>query len=68
MVILSLLPLRARKSDEYRYHDSWKSDNFRKEALKKRSKELILKMDAIRIKSDNFTRDNIGKINDRMAP
>ena len=39
-VIYSLSPLRARKSDKYRYRNSWKSDNFRKEAIKK---ELIPK-------------------------
>jgi hypothetical protein len=33
MVIFSLSPLRARKSD------SWKSDNFRKEAIKKEGKD-----------------------------
>ena len=31
-----LSPLRARKSDNYRYRDSWKSDNFtQRETLKK---------------------------------
>ena len=43
MVISSLSPLRARKSDNYRYCDSWNSDNLKKEAIKKRSKELIQK-------------------------
>ena len=42
-VIFSLSPLRARKSDNYRYRDSWKSDSFRERTIKKRSKELILK-------------------------
>ena len=37
-----LSPLRARKSNNYRYRDSWKSDNFRERAIKK-SKELIPK-------------------------
>ena len=39
---LSLSPLRARKSDNYRYRDSWKSDNFR-ESHKKKEKKLIPK-------------------------
>jgi hypothetical protein len=38
MVILSLSPLKARKSDNYRYRDSWKSNNFTKEANKKEAK------------------------------
>ena len=41
-IYLLLSPLRARKSDNYSYRDSWKSNNFRKEAIKK-SKELIPK-------------------------
>jgi hypothetical protein len=28
----------ARKSDNYRYRDSWKSDNFRERAIKKEAK------------------------------
>jgi hypothetical protein len=43
MVILSLSPLRVKKSSNYHYCDSWKSENFGKEAIKKRSKELIPK-------------------------
>jgi hypothetical protein len=35
MVILSLSPLKASKSDNYRYRSSWKSDNFRERAIKK---------------------------------
>ena len=42
-VIFSLSPLRARKSDIYCYCNNWKSNNFRERAIKKRSKELILK-------------------------
>jgi hypothetical protein len=38
MVILS--PLRAKKSANYRYRNSWKSDNFRKRAIKKEAKHL----------------------------
>ena len=48
MVILSLSPLRARKS----YRNSWKSDNFRKK------QRTDTKKDAKRNKSDNFTRSN----------
>ena len=33
---ISLFPLRARKSNNYR--NSWKSNNFRKEAIKKEAK------------------------------
>ena len=33
----------AFNSDNYRERDSWKSENFKKEAIKKRSKELIPK-------------------------
>ena len=43
MVILSLSPLKARKSDNYRYSDSWKSDNFWKEAIKKEAKNWYQK-------------------------
>jgi hypothetical protein len=35
---LSLSPLRVKKSGNYHYRDSWKSDNFRKEAIKKEAK------------------------------
>ena len=41
-------PLRARKSSNYRYRDSWKRNNFRKEAIK--SKELIPKRIQIRLR------------------
>ena len=37
-VIFLLSPLRARKCDNYRYCDSWKSDNFRERAIKKEAK------------------------------
>ena len=57
MVIFSLSPLRARKSDNYCYRDSLKSDNFRERAIKKKQK-TDTKKDAKRIKSDNFTRGN----------
>ena len=42
-VIFSLLPLRPRKSDNYRYRDSWKSDNFRERAIKKEAKNWYQK-------------------------
>ena len=31
----SLSPLRLKKSDEYRYHDSWKSNNYKESNTKK---------------------------------
>ena len=43
MVIFSLSPLRAKKSDNYRYCDSWKSDNFRERAIKKEANNLYKK-------------------------
>ena len=46
------MPLRARKSDNYRYRD-----NFRKEAIKKEAK-TDTKNYAKRIKNDDFTRSN----------
>ena len=49
---LLLLPIRARKSDNYRYRYSWKSDNFKKK------QRTDIKKAANRIKSDNFTRSN----------
>ena len=61
MVIFSQSPLRARKSDNYRYRDSWKSDNFRKRAIKKKQR-TDTKKDAKRIKIDHFTRGNREKI------
>ena len=38
-----LSPLTVRKSNNYRYRNSWKSNNFTEKAIKKRSKELIQK-------------------------
>ena len=66
MVILWLSPLRARKSDNYRYRDSWKSDNFRERAIKKKQRTDTNK-DAKRIKSDNFTSSNREKFNIAIA-
>ena len=37
-IYFSVAPLRARKSENYRYRDSWKSDNLRKRAIKKEAK------------------------------
>ena len=77
MVILSLSPLRVRKSNNYRYRDSWKIDNFNNEVIIKKQR-TDTKKDAKRIKSDNFTRSNkeevqycyrnIGNLTDWMAP
>jgi hypothetical protein len=64
MIIFSLSPLRARKSNNYR--DSWKSNNFRKEAIKKKQ-GIDNKKDAKRIKGDNFTRSNREKSNNAIA-
>ena len=63
-VIFSLTPLRARKSDNYRFRDSWKSNNFRERAHKKKTDT---KKDAKRIKNDNFTRGNREKSNITIA-
>ena len=35
---LIAIALRARKSDNYRYRDSWKSNNFRERAIKEKQK------------------------------
>ena len=43
MVFFSLPPLRARKSVNYCYRDSWKSDNFRERAIKKEAKNWYKK-------------------------
>ena len=40
IVIFMLSPLRARKSNKYCYCDSWKSNNFRKQAIKKKAKNF----------------------------
>ena len=46
--------LFARKSDNYRYRDRWKSDNFRERAIKAKKQRTDTKKDAKRIKSDNL--------------
>jgi hypothetical protein len=56
-VIFLLLPLRARKSENYRYRHSWKSDNLQREPSKEWQR-IDTNKDAKRIKSDNFTRSN----------
>ena len=53
-------------SDNYHYRDSWKSDNFRKKAIKEKQR-TDTKKDAKRIKSDNFTRGNREKSNIALA-
>ena len=53
--------LIAFKSDNYRYRDSWKSDNFRKEAIKLRGLRVI----TLQVQ---YCYHNIEKINDWMAP
>ena len=65
---LLLSPLRASKSDNYHYCDSWKSNDFRKREPSKKNQRTDTKKDAKRIKSDNFTRGNIGNLNDWMEP
>ena len=74
MVIFSLPPLRVRKRDNYRYRDSWKSNNLSHQRaitlereLSIKSQERIKKKDAKRIKSDNFTRGNREKSNIAIA-
>ena len=57
-VIFSLSPLWAKKSDNYRYRNSWKNNNFRERAIKKKQRYDI-KKDAKRIKSDNFKKSPI---------
>ena len=61
-LLFSLSPFKIEKDDNYRYRDSWKSDNFRERAIKKEAKNCT-KKDAKRIKSDNFTRGNREKSN-----
>ena len=62
MIIFSLSPLRARKSNNYFYRYSWKSDNFR-EGHKKKKQGTDNKKDA----KDNFTRSNREKSNIAFA-
>ena len=60
MVILSLSPLRAKKSDKGR------AKTLERKPLKKKQRTYI-KKDAKRIKSDNFTRSNREKSNIAIA-
>ena len=53
------------KSDNYRYRDGWKSNNFREPSKKKQRTDT--KKDAKRIKSDNFTWGNREKSNIAIA-
>ena len=56
-----------RKSDNYRYRDSWESDNFREREPSKKKQRTNTKKDAKRIKSDNFSRSNREKSNIAIA-
>ena len=40
---LIAIAFKSEKSDNYRYRDNWKSDNFRKEAIKKEAKNWYQK-------------------------
>jgi hypothetical protein len=66
-VIFSLSPLRARKSDNYCYRNSWKSENFREREPSKKKHRTDTKKYAKRIKGDNFTRSNKEKSNIAIA-
>ena len=66
MVIFSLSPLRARKSDNYLYRDNWKSDNFREREPSKKKQRTDTKKNTKRIKSDNL-RSNREKSNIAIA-
>ena len=57
------MPLRARKSDNYPYCDSWKSDIYRKVNKAKKQRNYT-KSEA---KSNNSTRSNRGKSNIAFA-
>ena len=54
MEIFSLSPLRARKSENYNYRDSWKSDNFRERNEEKKQSADNNNKKAHKIKRDNF--------------
>ena len=60
--IFSLSSLRARKSDNYRYRNSWKSNNFWENNQEKKQRAGT-KNKAKKIKSDNFTGINREKSN-----
>ena len=61
------IAFKARKSDNYRYRYSRESDNLGRQLSKKKQRTDTLK-DAKMIKSDNFTRSNIRKMNYWMSP
>ena len=52
-----VLPLRARKSDNYIYNDSWKINYYSKGDKGKKQRNYT-KYEAKTIRSDNFTRSN----------
>ena len=56
------LPLSARKSNNYRYCDSWKCDNFRDSNQEKKQRTDTIN-EVMKIKSDNFTISNTEKSN-----
>ena len=51
-----LLPLWGKESNNYRYCDRWKSDNFRNNNQEKKQRADTKK--GTKIKSDNFTWSN----------
>ena len=61
-----LSTLRARKSDIYRYRNSWKNDNYR-ETNKAKKQRTITKNEAKKIKNDNFTKSNRERSNIAIA-
>ena len=74
--MFSLSPLRARKSDNYRYRDSWKSDNFKRDTKKKQSTDTKRMQRGLRVltlqeaikKMSNIIIAILEKMNDWMAP
>ena len=56
----------VRMSANYRYHDSWESNNFRKEAIKEEGRTDTKKAGK-GIKSDNFSMRNKEKSNIAIA-
>ena len=66
MVIISLSALRARKSNNYCYCNSWKAITLERK-LSKKKQRTDTKKNAKRIKSDNFTNSNREKSNIAIA-
>ena len=54
--------MTATKNDNYHYHDSWKSDNFRMSNQEKKQRTDTIN-EAKNIKSDTFKRSNREKSN-----